>query len=420
MEAAIIIACLLFSAFFSGMETAFLAANKVYLGVERQQNSFVSRILGQLTLDPVAFLAAMLIGNSLALVVYGYHAGIVVMRWLLAGGVVAAPLLLVLQVAISGFLIILTADFLPKVFFQVYANRLIRIFAVPAYLFYVLFSPVTRVVIGLSDFLLKYVFRMRENLTRSYLSRGELGDYVNPHHNFEEEQEETDAEIRIFRNAMVFSDRVASEVMTPRSEIAAVSIQDTISDLRRLFADTGFSKIMVYQHKPENIIGYVHSFELFNMPENIARITIPVEKAEAGMPVKDLLSSLSRSHKSVALITADDGSPLGIITIEDIVEELFGEIEDEHDDIENAVEVANPDGSFTFSARLMISFLNLKYGLDLPVSDHYRSLGGFIIYHYGSIPKEGAVIAASGFRLTVVKGSSKMIETVNVAHFQAS
>lgn len=420
METAVIIICLLLSAFFSGMEIAYVSSNKVYLEVEKKQQGFISKILTRLTEKPTLFMVSMLVGNSIALVVYGYYMGGNVLRWVYpAHGEMHVFYHLLLQILISSFIILLTAEFIPKIFFQVYANRLIKLFALPAYVFYCLFSGVSKVVIVVSDVVLVKLLRTKGDPQRAFFSRGELGNYVNEQLAGANDYEVTDPEIQIFRNALGFSGVKARDIMTPRIEIAAVAINDEVDELRQLFIDTGFSKVVVFENSIDTIVGYVHSFEMFKNPKTIHLAMTRIERADGNVLIKDLLNELTRKRKSMAVICNRDGSTAGIVTVEDIIEELFGEIEDEHDlDESERVETALPDGSWLFSASLEIAYLNDRFGLGLPESDEYNSLGGFVVFHAGRIPEIGEKVMAGGFEAEVEAASAKIITLVKVARLQ--
>jgi len=331
MEALVIIGCLLLSAFFSGMEIAYVSANKVYLEVEKKQHTLISKILTRLTENPAQFITAMLVGNSIALVLYGYHMGNAVLRWFSPADMYLAFFWQVLlQVTVSTFIILITAEFIPKVFFQAYANRLIKVLAVPAYVFYVLFYWICRGLMVVSDFILVTVFRTRAHRKKGYFTPTELGTYINEQLQVAAQQE-VDAEIEIFKNAMAFTDRKAIDIMTPRAELIAIEINSGVESLKQLFIQTGYSKVVVYQGDIDSVVGYVHSFALFKNPLTIAEVTVPQVQASQTIFIKELLDRLTISRKSLAVIQDTTGKTAGIITVEDIIEELFGEIEDEHD-----------------------------------------------------------------------------------------
>lgn len=417
MEVAIIIVCVLLSAFFSGMEIAYVSANKIYLGVEKKQSTFLSKILTKLTENPARFMTSMLVGNSIALVVYGYFMGNVVMRWL-AFSQMHVVYLMLLQIVISGFIILLTAEFLPKVFFQVYANKLIKFFSLPAYGFYCVFSGVSKLLIHISDFILIKVLRANSNIEQVFFSRGELGNYISEQMNGVEEQEEVDSEIQIFQNALEFSDLKARDIMTPRTEIVAVEINDPITELKELFIETGYSKMIVYEGTLDNIVGYIHSFELFKKPNKVKDIMISIEYAPGTIFIKELLNILTKKRKSMAVVLDEYGGTSGIITVEDIIEELFGEIEDEHDDEEELMEKDLGNGCYLFSARLDVEYLNEEYGLSIPESDSYTTLGGFVVHNTKEIPKAGEKVKFENFEIFIEMASNKKIELVKFVALQ--
>ena len=415
METAVIVLCLLLSAFFSGMEIAYISSNKVYLEVEKKQSTLMSKVLTRLTENPAQFITAMLIGNTIALVVYSYHMGQVVMRWVFpADGAMHFAYVLLLQIVISGFILLLTAEFLPKILFQVYANTLIRLFALPAYVFYFFFFWISKALIAVSDFILIKIFRSNGDNQRAFFSKGELGNFITEQLKGADEQEEVDSEIQIFQNALEFSDLKARDIMTPRTEIAAVAIDDPVSELRELFIETGYSKVIVYRENLDDIVGYIHSFELFRKPDTVQSVMISMEHVPGTIYIKELLDILTRKRKSMAVILDEYGGTAGIVTVEDIIEELFGEIEDEHDEVEDFTEELLPDGSYLFSARLDVEYVNEKYNLAIPESDSYVTLGGFVVHHTKEIPKTGETLQLENFGIFIQEASNKKIELVKI------
>ncbi|MEL1243513.1 hemolysin family protein [Flavobacterium sp. DGU11] len=420
METAVIILCLLLSAFFSGMEIAYVSSNKVYLEVEKKQSTIISKILTRLTEKPTLFMTSMLVGNSIVLVIYGYYMGNDVLRWLYpAIGGMNVFFQLFLQIAISTFIILLTAEFIPKIFFQVYANTLIKFFAIPAYGFYCVFKKVSGLIIVVADLILVKLLRTKGDTQKAFFSRGELGTYITEQLNGADEQEEVDTEIQIFRNALEFSGLKARDIMTPRTEIAAIALDDVVAELRQLFIETGYSKIVVYEGNLDNIIGYVHSFEMFKKPASVQSAMIPIEYAPQTIYIKDLLNMLTRKRKSMVVILDEYGGTSGIITIEDIIEELFGEIEDEHDDAGgDIIEIALEDGGFIFSARMDVEYINEKYSLNIPETDSYTTLGGFAVHHAKEIPQTGEKLLTEGFEIFIERASAKKIELIKLVPLQ--
>ena len=415
MEVSIIIFCLILSAFFSGMEIAFVSSNKIYLEIEKKQDNFLSKILTKLTAKPSKFIVAMLIGNNIVMVVYGFFMGELVMGWFLALGYQFSDLLnLVLQTLISTIIVLITAEFFPKVFFQIYANSLFKFFAIPAYFFYTFFYFISTFFIWVSDLILKKFFKTEGDNVQLYFSKIELGNYITEQMSSVEDNETVDSEILMFQNALEFSGVKARDVMTPRTEIIAVDLFDSIMELKELFIETGYSKIVVYQNSLDDIIGYVHSFDLFKKPNNINEIVILVEFVPETMFIKDAMSLLTKKRKSVAVVLDEYGGTSGIITIEDIVEELFGEIEDEHDSDEELIEKELGEGVFVFSARFDVEYLNQTYKLQIPESDSYGTLGGFIVDFTKEIPQKGEIITIGIYRFVVEEATNKKIELVKM------
>ncbi|MFC4095147.1 hemolysin family protein [Euzebyella saccharophila] len=421
METAIIIVVtsLLFSAFFSGMEIAFISANKIHIEIEKKQEGFLAKVLTRLTKKPSKFIATMLIGNNIALVVYGFFMGDILMTWfqgmLPANSeflhVVLVDFSLLTQTIISTLIILFTAEFLPKVLFQIYANNLLKFLAIPAYLFYLLFSLISDFVIWVSDFILKTFFKTDGDEVQLSFTKLELGDYINEQMETVNEEDEVDSEIQIFQNALEFAEVKAREVMVPRTEITAVEQNETPKNLAKLFTETGYSKILVYKETIDDIIGYVHSYELFKKPKTIKSILLPVEYVPETMLIQDILNVLTKKRKSIAVVLDEYGGTSGIMTVEDIVEELFGEIEDEHDTTDLIEEVLE-DNSFKFSARLEVDYLNETYKLELPKSDEYETLGGFIVNQKGEIPEKDSEIQLGNFSFKILEVSNTKIDLV--------
>jgi len=415
MEISIIILCLILSAFFSGMEIAFVSSNKIYLEIEKKQDNFISGILTRLTEKPSKFIAAMLIGNNVTLVIYGFYSADLILKYIGHFGYQFSDLTtLVIQTVISVFIVLCTAEFFPKVFFQIYANSLIRIFAIPAYLFYRLFYYVSTFFIWISDLLLRKFFKTEGDEVQLYFSKIELGNYILEQMSSVEENEEVDSEIQIFQNALEFSGVKARDIMTPRTEIVAIDLFDSITDLKDLFIETGYSKIVVSQNSLDDIVGYVHSFDLFKKPKTIKSVLMSVEFVPETILIKDALSLLIKKRKNVAVVLDEYGGTSGIITIEDIVEELFGEIEDEHDLDEELIEQQLGNNKYLFSARLDVAYLNETYKLEIPEEDSYGTLGGFIVDFTKDIPQKGEKIKIGNYHFLIEECSNKKIDLVKM------
>lgn len=417
MEVSIILVSLLLSAFFSGMEIAFVSSNKVYLGIEKMQDGFVAKILTKITQNPSKFIASMLVGNNIALVIYGFTMGDLIIKLIYPEFINNDNLpfqVLMIQTLISTAIILVTAEFLPKVFFQIYANTFIKIFAVPAYFFYQLLYYISSFVIWISDFFLRKLFKTEGDEAQLFFSKVELGNFISEQMNSVEDHNSVDSEIQIFQNALEFSGVKARDIMIPRTEISAVEIHDSVKELKSLFIETGFSKVMVFQSSLDDIVGYVHSFELFRKPRTIKSVMIPVEFVPETMFIKDVMNLLTKKRKSVAIVLDEYGGTSGMITIEDIVEELFGEIQDEHDSDETLIEEQLGEKEFRFSTRLDVEYINEVYKLDIPEDDSYSTLGGFIVDHVKEIPQKGEVIEIDNFQFLIEEASNKKIELVKM------
>ena len=415
MEISVIILCLILSAFFSGMEIAFVSSNKIYLEIEKKQDNFLSKTLTKLTEKPTNFIVSMLIGNTVAMVVYGFFMGDLLIQWFLYfENPLSDGFNLLLRILIAAIVILVTAEFLPKVFFQIYANSLIKFFAVPAYFFYKIFYYIAAFFIRISDFILRKFFKTEGDITPLFFSKIELGDYITEQMSTVEDNELVDSEILMFQNALEFSGVKARDVMTPRIEIIAIDLFDSIEDLRWLFIETGYSKIVVYQNSFDDIIGYVHSFDMFKKPNSIQEIVISVEFVPQTIFIKDAMNLLTKKRKSVAVVIDEYGGTSGIITLEDIVEELFGEIEDEHDSNEVLIEKELDKDVFMFSARLDVEYLNETYKLKIPEGDSYGTLGGFIVDHTKEIPQKGDVISIGIYNFIIEEATNKKIELVKM------
>ena len=415
MEIGIIILCLILSAFFSGMEIAFVSSNKIYLEIEKKQDDFISKILTKLTQKPSKFIATMLVGNNVSMVVYGFFMGELLMRWFVNLGFHLTDFSnLLLQTTISTLIVLMTSEFLPKVFFQIYANTFIKFFALPAYFFYKLFYYISSFLIWISDYVLRKFFKTEGDQINLSFSKVELGNYISEQMNSVQDHETVDSEIQIFQNALEFSGVKAREIMTPRTELVAVDLHSSIIDLRDLFINTGYSKIVVYNNTLDDIVGYVHSFELFKKPRSIKSIMIPVEFVPETILIKDAMNLLTKKRKSIAVILDEYGGTSGIVTMEDIVEELFGEIEDEHDSEEELVENKVDDLNYIFSTRLDVQYINETYKLNIPENDSYETLGGFIVDFSKEIPQKGAQITIGNFVFIIEEATNKKIELVKM------
>lgn len=407
------------------MEIAYVSANKIHIEIEKKQSGLLSKLLAKITSRPSKFIATMLIGNNIALVVYGLYMGDFLLSWFSEFLPTKNTLIfylfnelsLLTQTLISALVILLTAEFLPKVFFQIYANKLLKLFALPAYLCYLLFSVFSNFVIWITDVVLKTFFKSEGDEVQLAFSKVELGNYISEQMESVEAHDIIDSEIQIFQNALEFSEVKSREVMVPRTELSAVEIHDSVLTLNESFTQTGHSKIIVYKSTIDDILGYVHSFDLFKNPKNIKSILRPVEYVPETMFAKDVLNILTKKRKSLAVVLDEYGGTSGIMTVEDIIEELVGEIEDEHDKIE-LVEHKISSNNFIFSARLEVDYLNETYKIQIPESENYETLGGFIVNHTEEIPTKNQEICIGRFKLIIKEVSNIKIELVQLKIIQ--
>src|SRR5690625_446172 len=406
----VIIITLLLSAFFSGMEIAYVSSNKVHIEIEKKQKSFIAIVLKKITERPSKFITTMLVGNNICLVVYGLFMGKLLVDLLPIQEGIAE---LLVHTAISTLVILLTAEFTPKLFFEIYAHTFIKVFAIPVYVFYVIFSPISEFIVWLSDSMLRVFFKTEGDEVQLSFSKIELGNYISEQMETVEDREDLDTEIQIFQNALDFSDLRAREVMIPRTEVVAVEVNTPLDELNKLFVETGLSKILVYNNNIDDLSGYVHAFELFKKPATIKEVLRPVVLVPETMLAKDALNILMKKRKSIAAVVDEYGGTAGIMTVEDIIEELFGDIEDEHDSVELTEERIKAN-HYKFSARLEVDYLNETYNWDLPENDAYETLGGMLLHHTEEIPKKGKTMHLGGFGFKILKVSNTKIELVEV------
>jgi CBS domain containing-hemolysin-like protein len=320
-------------------------------------------------------------------------------------------LVLIIQTFISTIVILVTAEFLPKAIFRIYANETLKLFVFPAYFFYLLFYFMTDLISKISDYFLKTFFNTDAIESQKKFSKEELGDYITEQLDTSDETKQLDSEIQIFQNALDFYNVKAREIMVPRTEITAVEIHESVNNLKKLFVETGLSKVLVYKTSLDDVVGYVRVFDLFRKPKSIKSVLMPVEVVPESISISDVLNVLTKKKKSIALVLDEYGGTSGMITVEDIIEEIFGEIEDEHDSMALMDEKLNEE-EYRFSARLEIDYLNDTYNLEIPKEDGYETLGGFILEHTESIPEKESIVKIRNFEIQVTKVTGSKIEEV--------
>ena len=414
----IILFSLLSSAFFSGMEIAYVSSNRVNLEIEKNQSGLIPKTLSIITQNPSRFIATMLIGNNFALVIYGIFMGQFIfdnMPYVNLASLNELSALLI-QTTISTFVILIAAEFIPKVIFQIYSNLFMKIFAIPAYVFYQLFYPITSLVTIISSFILKRFFKVNDISSENSFSKLELENYIESE--IENSNENLDTEIEIFQNALELSEIKARDIMVPRAEVIAIDELTDLIKVKEILIQTGLSKIPVYKDSIDNIIGYLHSFDFLKKPDNLKDFILPIEFIPEPMIVNDVLKRLTRQSKSIAVVIDEYGGTSGIITVEDIIEELFGEIEDEHDNYDY-YEKKISENLFEFSARLEIEYLNKMHNLDLPESESYDTLGGLIVFNKEEIPDIDDEIIIDKYSIKIIEATSSKIEKVLLKKIQS-
>jgi CBS domain containing-hemolysin-like protein len=407
-----VLCSLIASAFFSGMEIAYLASNRLKIEVQIKQGTIQSKLISVFYKNESTMIALLLLGNNVALVVYGIAAAEILNPWLRGIGIGNEASLLVLQTFISTLIVLFTAEFLPKAIGQINPNRFMNLGSVPMLIVYILLYIPTQVILFISSGILK-AFGSKHESSDKVFSRVDLEHYVEDLASRIKSEQELGKDMHILRNALDFSNIKARDCMIPRTEIIAVEIDESIQELKGLFSEKGLSKIIVYRDSTDNVIGYVHSFDLFKNPPAIKQILKPIPFVPEVITGKELLEKFTSERSNMAIVTDEYGGTAGLVTLEDVIEEIFGEIEDEHDK-DDWLEDKISNDEYLFSARVEIDYLNETYGLYLEESDEYETLAGMIIHHLESIPEKNQVIEINGFIFTIEEVSERKIEKVRI------
>ena len=408
----IILFTLFISAFSSGVEIAFVSSSRLRIELDKNKGSITGKILGFFYRNEGHFLAALLLGNNIALVLFGIQAAEILNPIIESWGVTEQALQLLIQTIISTILVLIIAEFLPKAICQLNPNAFMKSFAVPAYLFYwILYLP-TSVIMFISLRFLK-LMKVEITNTEKVFSKVDLEHYVQDMNERIKEEEDFGNEMQILQNALDFSKIKARDCMVPRPEIISIEVNESIAKLHDTFVKYGISKVVVYRDSIDNIIGYVHSFDLFQQPASIAKILRSILFVPESIPGKELLEMFTSKSVSIAIVVDEYGGTAGVITIEDVIEEIFGDIEDEHDK-EDWLEEKISDSEYRFSARAEIDYLNENYKLGLDESEEYETLGGLIIHELESIPEAGQEIKTDKLRMVIEEVSDRRIEVVRL------
>ncbi|MDE7166095.1 MAG: hemolysin family protein [Bacteroidaceae bacterium] len=410
---------LLFSAFFSGMEIAFVSSSKLRVEMDKaNKEGITSRILSTFYAHPNDFISTLLIGNNIALVIYGILMAQVIDELILqpTGLVGNEAVQLTLQTLISTAIVLVTGEFLPKTIFRLNPNGMMNAFALPAYLFYILLYPISKFTSSLSKFLLWTVgAKVQPTKTGQSFTKVDLDDLIQRNIDHVSDESEIKEEVKIFQNALDFSSTKIRDCIVPRTEIDAVSIDTPLEVLKNQFVESGHSKIIVYREDIDDIVGFVHSSEMFrpgqgeNWKLSIREIPIVPET----MTAQKLMKQFMQEKKSMAVVVDEFGGTAGIVTLEDLMEEVFGEIEDEHDNNKYTAKELG-DGEYLLSARLEIETINERFDLNLPESEEYLTLGGLILHEYQSFPKLNEVVKFGTWEAKIIKNTTTKIELVKL------
>ena len=405
---------MLFSAFFSGMEIAFVSSSKLRFEVDKSSRSLAGRLLSVFYNNPNNYISTMLVGNNIALVIYG-----IMMARVIDGALETyipdnPALLLFIDTIISTLIILVVGEFLPKTIFKINPNGTLRFFALPTYLLYILLYPISKFATACARCILRiFGIRLNKESSTKAFTKMDLDYFIQSSIQQGNGMQNVDTEVKIFQNALDFSNLRIRDCMVHRTEIEAVSKNTPTDELMRTFVESGFSKLIVYEDSIDNVIGYIHSSEMFKNAHDWQNHICKMPFVPESMQAQKLMEQFLQQKKSLAVVVDEFGGTAGIISLEDIVEELFGEIEDEHD-IADYIAKQNDDGTYTLSARLEIERVNEMFGIDLPISDEYQTIGGLILYHYKNFPKMHEIVPIGHFRFKIMKVESNKIELITL------
>ena len=411
MEFSIVIITLLLSAFFSGMEIAFISSNRLKLELDKSTGSFVSKTISIFSKDESNLIATLLVGNNIALVIFSISMTDLMTPFL--NFISSDILLLLVQTILSTIIILITAEFIPKTIFRINPNYMLKLFAVPLLLFYFILYPIVLVLILISEFVLKYIFGLKMEQVKQVFSKVDLDEYFDSlSHNIDRESN-SKTEVEMLQNALDLSNTKVKECMVPRKDVSALNINSTIKELTDLFIETKFTKIPVFKEDIDNIIGYVHSSDLFKKPLNIRSIMLPISIVTESLSANEMLNIFINKNKSIALVVDEFGGTSGLLTIEDVTEEIVGEIEDEHD-VDDIIDEKISNTEFLFSARMEVDQINSKYDLQLPESEEYETIAGLFLSLHEDIPEKGQEVIFENKVFIIDSVDKKSIKIIRI------
>ena len=403
---------LVFSAFFSAMEIAFLASNRLKIEVDKTKGTLLSKLQTIFYRNESKIIAFILLGNNVSLVVYGISAAKLLGPVLTGWGIESEAGLLLLQTLLSTILVLVAAEFIPKSLVQYNPNRFLKIGTFPLFILYLILFVPTHIVLAISWIVLK-AFGYDQKTNQKVFSKVDLEHFVDDISERIDSEEVSSEDMNLLKNALDFSNVKARDCMIPRTEIIAVDIDDSLDTVMQLFIAKGLSKVIIYRDSIDNIIGYVHSYDLFKSPQSIKQILLPIHFVPSVTTGEELLSKFTEQSGNIAIVSDEYGGTAGMVTLEDVIEEIFGEIEDEHDK-DNLVEEKVSETHFRFSARTEIDYLNEQYQLDIPESEEYETLGGLILFKLANIPEKNSRLKMDGFSFVVDEVTDRRIEIVSV------
>ncbi len=403
---------LLCSAFFSGIEIAFVSANKLQLELDKNSKHFTSKFISYFSKSDSDFITTMLVGNNISLVIYGVFMTKILYPLLIIYSQ-SDFVLLLLQTIITTLIVLLVAEFLPKVIFKIYPNFILNFLCIPIWIFFILLRPVTILFLKISNWILKYIFNQKDQKTQPTFSKTDLDDYLSniKNNNFSEDNR---IEVEMLQNALDLSERKIRECMVPRTNIIAFDVTSKIEDLKRKFIETKLSKIIIFRGSIDRVIGYVHSSDLFRMPRNIKSVLMPIQFVPESMSAMELLNQFIEENRGLALVVDEFGGTAGLVTIEDVTEEIVGEIEDEHD-MNEITDVRLSENVFKMYASLDVDLINKKYDLDLPENEEYKTIAGLILHYHENIPeKNQLLVVEEKFNITILDVNQNAIQEVQI------
>ena len=415
MEIFSITICLLFIAFFSSLIVAYTYSNKIFLNLESKKENITSYTLKILSENPRLYISTLKAGNTIALVIFSFYYISYTESFL---NVIQSDSNLVfttlIYISIAILLVYIFSKFIPQTFIKPYANQVILNSNLPIRIIIKLFSPITNPLLKLSDWFLRKIMNLTQDKENQLLSISELGSYITKQIETSEDNEKLDTELQILKNALSFTDVLVKKAMVQKIQIETVNVNDSLENIINKFIETGYSRLLVYEDNEDNIIGYIHIFEILENPKSTKSIVYPIETVSENSLIKDLFKRLSIKRKSIAKVLNDKGEFTGIITMEDIIEELFGEIDDEHDANIQIVEKEIAPNKFVISTRLDVEYLNKKFNFGLTESDDYKNLEQYILYHHKQIPAKGDVITIEKNQFKILSLTDKKIEIVEI------